>query len=182
VTDKFGCRASTVPGFLEVELCRDPNGFMRDLRVIGLGLNPLQMRYKITQMAMYKCPLSLPQGIFHMSEKTQTGLDILIIGAGVCGLTTATALAQKGHRVRVLENEGALNESGASITILPCAERLLLSWGLEDGLKKYGTPIRCFTSKDGATGEVVCQMPCNDRNMARISFDAEYSILVDYVS
>jgi salicylate hydroxylase len=117
-----------------------------------------------------------------MSSKTQTGFDVLIIGAGICGLTTATALAQKGHRVRVLEHEGALNDFGGSITILPSATRLLLSWGLEDGLKKYGTPIRCFTSKDGATGEVVGRTPCNIGNTAQIRFNAEYTVSVDHVS
>lgn len=117
-----------------------------------------------------------------MPTNTQTGFDVLIRGAGICGLITATALAQKGHRVRVLEDEGALNEFGASITILPSATRLLLSWGLEDGLKKYGTPICCFTSKDGATGEVIGHTPCNIGNTAQISFNAEYAVSADHVS
>jgi salicylate hydroxylase len=131
---------------------------------------------------MYTAPAGYATGNTPMSSKTRTGFDVLIIGAGVCGLTAATALAQKGHRVRVLENEGALNELGASITILPGATRLLLSWGLESGLKKYGTPIRCFTSRDGATGEVVGHTPCNIGNMAQISFNAEYSISVNCVT
>jgi len=116
-----------------------------------------------------------------MPSKTQTGFDVLIIGASICGLTTATALAQKGHRVRVLEGEGALNEFGASLTILPSATRLLMLWGLEDELKKNGTPIRCFTSRDGTTGEVIGHTPCNMGNTAQISFDAEYAASVDRV-
>jgi 2-polyprenyl-6-methoxyphenol hydroxylase-like FAD-dependent oxidoreductase len=113
-----------------------------------------------------------------MPSRTQSGFDVLIIGASICGLTTATALAQKGHRVRVLEGEGALNELGASLTILPSATRLLVSWGLEDELKKYGTRIRCFTSRDGVTGEVIGHTPCNIGNTAQISFDGEYAASV----
>jgi salicylate hydroxylase len=110
-----------------------------------------------------------------MSSLTKTGFDVLIIGAGTCGLAAAFALAQKGHRVRILEEEGALNEFGGSITILPSATRLLVSWGLHDEFRKYITPIRCFTSKNGATGEVIGHTPCNIGNSAQINFDAEYA-------
>ena len=57
-------------------------------------------------------------------------LDISIIGAGVAGLTAATALAQRGARVRVLEQADALREVGAGLQISPNAIRVFDALGL----------------------------------------------------
>lgn len=107
--------------------------------------------------------------------------DVLVVGAGTCGLTTATALAQKGHRVRVLESSGTLNDFGGSITFLPNATRLFTAWGFRDDLEKYVNPIRCFASKDGKTGELLGHTPCNIGNTASIKFDGEYDPYVSDV-
>lgn len=103
--------------------------------------------------------------------------DILIVGAGTCGLETATALAQKGHRVRLLEESGTLNDFGGSITFLPNATRIFAAWGLREEFEKYVTPIRCFASKDGQTGEVLGHTPCSIGNIVQIDFDGEYEPL-----
>lgn len=57
-------------------------------------------------------------------------LDISIIGAGIAGLTAATALAQRGARVSVLEQADALREVGAGLQISPNAIRVFDSLGL----------------------------------------------------
>ncbi len=44
---------------------------------------------------------------------TQIRLDIIIIGAGNAGTSTTISLAQKGHRVRMLEVKDDLTETGA---------------------------------------------------------------------
>lgn len=117
-----------------------------------------------------------------MPGEQQTGFDVLIVGASVCGLATAIALAQEGHRVRVLEEQPALNDLGASVTFLPAATRLLVVWGLDQSFKKYVTPIRCFTSKDGASGEVIGRAPCNIGNNAQIRYGAEYILPLKHTS
>ena len=63
----------------------------------------------------------------HLSHR-----QITIIGAGIAGLTVATALAQRGAQVRVLERAGALREVGAGLQISPNAVRVLARLGLWD--------------------------------------------------
>ncbi|KAJ7097364.1 hypothetical protein C8R44DRAFT_369609 [Mycena epipterygia] len=62
------------------------------------------------------------------------GLDICIVGAGLGGLTAATAFRQQGHRVLVVETSGQNHEIGASIAIGTNAQRVLehLGWCKEN--------------------------------------------------
>src|SRR5438128_1383474 len=48
---------------------------------------------------------------------TETSLRILIIGAGIGGLTAALALLRDGHEVEVYEQAPALGELGAGVQI-----------------------------------------------------------------
>ena len=42
-----------------------------------------------------------------------SGIDVLIVGAGLAGLTAAIECVRKGHRVRVLERGPDINTMGA---------------------------------------------------------------------
>ncbi|KAH8659255.1 hypothetical protein BGZ60DRAFT_414897 [Tricladium varicosporioides] len=55
----------------------------------------------------------------NLDHSTSTRLNILVVGAGIAGLTTATALRQAGHDVSVFETSHLLHEVGAAITIQP---------------------------------------------------------------
>lgn len=61
---------------------------------------------------------------------TTTGLDVVIIGAGIGGLTTALFLRQQGHRVTVLEQSRFANETGAAIHLAPNSNGLLRRLGI----------------------------------------------------
>jgi salicylate hydroxylase len=61
--------------------------------------------------------------------------DVLIAGAGLGGLTTALALIQRGHRVRLFEQASELKEVGAGVQIGSNGSRVLISLGLQGAME-----------------------------------------------
>ncbi|KAI9682581.1 MAG: hypothetical protein M1822_006879 [Bathelium mastoideum] len=62
-------------------------------------------------------------------------LHLVIIGAGLAGLSAAITTSLEGHRVTVLEKSAQLQEVGAGLQVTPNATRLLKRWGLFDALR-----------------------------------------------
>jgi 2-polyprenyl-6-methoxyphenol hydroxylase-like FAD-dependent oxidoreductase len=60
--------------------------------------------------------------------------EILIIGAGIGGLTLALELRQRGIACRVFESAPQISALGVGINILPHAARVLADLGLQDAL------------------------------------------------
>jgi len=60
---------------------------------------------------------------------SSTGLNVIIVGAGIAGLGAARTLREK-HHVIVLESSGMKNEIGAAIHMGANASRILLKLGL----------------------------------------------------
>jgi thioredoxin reductase len=58
------------------------------------------------------------------------GLHIVIIGAGIGGLTAAIFLRKQGHRVTLLEQSRFANEVGAAMHLAPNANGLLRRIGI----------------------------------------------------
>src|SRR5215470_4054531 len=79
---------------------------------------------------------------------------IVIVGAGIGGMTAALALTRQGFRVALYDQAERLEETGAGIQLTPNATRILIELGLGQRLKqlvvvptalriirvRYGTP------------------------------------------
>lgn len=58
-------------------------------------------------------------------------LNVIIVGAGIAGLSGAISLRRAGHCVHLYEKSSMNNEIGAAINVPPNASRFLTAWGLE---------------------------------------------------
>ncbi len=81
--------------------------------------------------------------------------EISIIGAGIGGLATATALAQRGARVRVFEQAEGLGEVGAGLQISPNGVAVLEALGLREAAAAVANTPEAVVLRDYRGGEVV---------------------------
>ena len=63
-------------------------------------------------------------------------MRILIVGAGIGGLTAALALLRDGHDVEICEQAPRLAELGAGVQISANGARVLFALGLEDAIRR----------------------------------------------
>jgi 2-polyprenyl-6-methoxyphenol hydroxylase-like FAD-dependent oxidoreductase len=77
--------------------------------------------------------------------------EVLIIGAGIGGLTLGLMLHRAGIAARVFEAAPELKAVGVGINVLPHASRELCALGLEDALAKVAVTTReyCFYNRFG---------------------------------
>lgn len=58
-------------------------------------------------------------------------LQVIIVGAGIAGLSAAISLRRAGHAVTIYERSSMNNEIGAAINVPPNATRFLTACGLD---------------------------------------------------
>lgn len=75
-------------------------------------------------------------------------MKIIIIGAGLGGLSAAICFARRGHDVEVLEQHDSVSPSGSGLNIRSSASRIMHTWGLREDLERISddTPANCFRS------------------------------------
>lgn len=59
-------------------------------------------------------PPSMPVGSY-----PPTGIDILVVGTGLAGLTASIECVRKGHNVKVLERNSSINTAGKPMPLSP---------------------------------------------------------------
>jgi salicylate hydroxylase len=80
---------------------------------------------------------------------------VVIIGAGVGGLTLALALRRRGIEAEILEQSAQLREIGAAVTLSANSTRLLRDVGLADSLAQISTEPTRLVHRDGRDGHLI---------------------------
>ncbi|KAJ7639727.1 hypothetical protein DFH06DRAFT_640936 [Mycena polygramma] len=79
-------------------------------------------------------------------------MHIIVIGAGLAGLTVAVAFARGGHQVEILESAPEITYIGAGIQVSSNSSRILRRLGVDEYIERYCTEpvdLRMMRWKDG---------------------------------
>ncbi|MCC2628332.1 MAG: monooxygenase [Thermomicrobiales bacterium] len=94
-------------------------------------------------------------------------MRILIVGAGIGGLTAALALRQAGFDTHVYEQASVLREVGAGVAISPNAVKVLHRLGLAEALRTVGVVSHSMDSRDWQTGTLLGRVPLAEAAVER---------------
>ncbi|MFV5484142.1 FAD-dependent urate hydroxylase HpxO [Acinetobacter baumannii] len=84
-------------------------------------------------------------------------MNVVIIGAGMGGLTTGIALKKFGHQVRIFEQTEKILSVGAAISLWSNGVKCLNYLGLTEKIAKLGGQMDDLAYVDGLTGDVMTQ-------------------------
>lgn len=94
------------------------------------------------------------------ATSTKLPFHVLIVGAGLGGLSCAISCLKEGLKVTILEKAKELGEIGAGIQIPPNAARVMAQYGLVDKIEQAGAVIVPGQQLlDYATGKVLIARP-----------------------
>jgi 3-hydroxybenzoate 6-monooxygenase len=88
--------------------------------------------------------------------------DVLVVGGGIGGLSTAYALSRHGLRVRVLEQAPQYGEVGAGLQIAPNCTRILAEYGLLDEAKSLGVVPENMVMRDALDSRELTRLDLGD--------------------
>ncbi len=96
-----------------------------------------------------------------MSTDRSGDVDVLVVGGGPVGVTTALLLAHRGFTLRVLERNPEIYDLPRAIVMDAEIQRVLQGIGLGDGLRAITTPLRGAEFVD-TTGERIVGVEFDD--------------------
>lgn len=88
--------------------------------------------------------------------------DVIIVGGGIGGLSTALALARQGLEVRVFEAASRFGEVGAGLQLAPNCTRILHSYGLLDTARSLGVSPNAMVMRDAVDGAELTRLDLRD--------------------
>lgn len=83
-------------------------------------------------------------------------MKVIVIGAGMGGLSAAIALRNDGHDVEVYEKVREMRPVGAAISVWSNGVKALNFLGLRDQAAALGGEMRTMGYRDGLTGQSMC--------------------------
>ena len=95
-------------------------------------------------------------------EGVEATMRVLVVGAGIGGLTAARALRESGFDVHVYEQARLLREVGAGLALGPNAVRVLHRLGLAQALRVVGVRSESWDFRDWQSGTLLGRVPLAD--------------------
>ena len=92
---------------------------------------------------------------------------VVIIGAGIAGLTSALCFLHFGYRVTVIEQKPQLGEAGAGIQLSPNAMHVLRALGIENKLLMSADQPASLDMRDGRSGQKIFSIPLSQQYLAK---------------
>ncbi len=102
-------------------------------------------------------------------------LPVVVVGAGIAGLTLSLCLARAGVRVIVIDKAQELREVGAGLQLSPNASSILFHLGLGSALDATGIRPEAVSIRDGASGRLILRMPLGEAMVER--YGAPYIVI-----
>jgi salicylate hydroxylase len=96
------------------------------------------------------------------TPSTGTRPDVIVVGGGIGGLSTAFALTRGGLRVRVLERAKEFGEVGAGIQLAPNCTRILHEYGLLEEAKSLGVLPENMVMRDALDSRELTRLDLRD--------------------
>ncbi|MFV0526365.1 MAG: FAD-dependent monooxygenase [Acidimicrobiales bacterium] len=90
-------------------------------------------------------------------------MRVIVVGAGIGGLTAAGLLHRDGHRVELLERSSGFGEVGAGIQISPNASRVLAGLGLGPAFARVATTPERVVLRRWDDSSILLVTPTGDR-------------------
>lgn len=88
--------------------------------------------------------------------------DVIVVGGGIGGLSTAFALTREGLTVRVLERAKEFGEVGAGLQIAPNCTRILHEYGLLEEAKQLGVVPEDMVMLDATDASELTRLDLRD--------------------
>ncbi|SBS28120.1 6-hydroxynicotinate 3-monooxygenase precursor [Marinomonas aquimarina] len=85
--------------------------------------------------------------------------QVIVVGAGIGGLTVALGLAKNGFQVRIFEQAASLSEVGAGLQLSPNAVKVLRQFGVADAVGQHVFSPQYACIRDYQSGRYYLESP-----------------------